>query len=111
MPSTTTVAPALQPDSESQREKSLAEEDLEIPWEPDQPTKLVVDVPQIVADSVRVEITAWHGESGGLAEVEVLDKAGKNLAAGALVFDQRRAPPGRPAQWSHPDRWKHRFPN
>ncbi|HEX4143568.1 MAG TPA: hypothetical protein VHY91_08550 [Pirellulales bacterium] len=59
--------------------------DLEIPWEPNQPTKLAVEVPQVVADSVRVTITAWRGESGGLSEVEVLDRADKNLAAGSLV--------------------------
>jgi hypothetical protein len=70
--------------------------DLEVPWEPNQPTKLVIEVPQVLADSVRVVITAWHGESGGLAEVEVLDKAGKNLAAGAQVFVSAEHRPGDP---------------
>jgi hypothetical protein len=70
--------------------------DLEIPWEPNQPTKLAVEVPQVIADSVRVAITAWHGESGGLSEVEVLDKAGKNLAAGAQVLASAEHRPGDP---------------
>ncbi|HTU24145.1 MAG TPA: hypothetical protein VMF30_02030 [Pirellulales bacterium] len=60
--------------------------DLEIPWEADQPTKLAIDVPAVAADSVRVEFTAWHGDGGGLAEVEVLDKSDKNLALGAVVI-------------------------
>ena len=53
-------------------------------------------MPQILADSVRVEVTAWHGESGGLAEVEVLDKAGENLTGGAKVIASTEHHPGDP---------------
>jgi hypothetical protein len=63
-----------------------AQKDLDVPWQPDQPSKVAVDVPLILADAVRVEVVAWKGDGGGLAEVEVLDKAGKNLTTGATVI-------------------------
>ena len=60
--------------------------DVEVPWEPDAPAKVAIDVPQVLADAVRVEVTAWHGTSGGLAEVQVQDQSGNNLAQGATVI-------------------------
>ncbi len=70
--------------------------DLEVPWEADGPAKVAIDVPQVLADAVRVEVTAWHGTGGGLAEVQVQDQAGNNLAEGATVITSAEHLPGDP---------------
>ncbi len=50
-----------------------------LPWERNNDTFAVVNVPPVRFDIVRVEITKWHGYSGGLAEIEVW-QGGKNIA-------------------------------
>lgn len=45
--------------------------DLKIPWVADRDMYLAVPIPRLVADTVRVEIVQRHGNSGGLAEIEV----------------------------------------
>jgi hypothetical protein len=59
--------------------------DLEIPWERNKSANRVIPVPNVKADTVRVEITAWNEKGGGLSEVEVLDKTGTNLGFGGTV--------------------------
>jgi hypothetical protein len=68
-------------------------DDVEIPWEASKSANLVIDIPNLKADKLRVEVTAWNEKSGGLAEIEVLDKSGTNLALGGKVktSDQRSA--------------------
>jgi hypothetical protein len=60
-------------------------ENVEVPWEANKSTNRVITVANVKADTLRVEITAWNEKSGGLSEVEVLDKTGTNLATGGKV--------------------------
>jgi hypothetical protein len=50
-----------------------------LPWERNEDTFAVVNVPSIQFDTVRVEIIKWHGYAGGLAEIEIWQD-GKNVA-------------------------------
>jgi hypothetical protein len=59
--------------------------DVEIPWEENKSANRVIQVPSKKADSLKVEITAWHEKGGGLSEIEVLDKTGTNLGFRGLV--------------------------
>ncbi len=52
---------------------------VKLPWAQSKDTFATVDVPAMQFDVVRVEITKWHGYSGGLAEIEVW-RDGKNIA-------------------------------
>ncbi len=69
-------------------------EDLEIPWEPSKSANLVIEIPNVKADKLRVEVTAWNEKSGGLSEIEVLDKAGINLAVGGEIKASDPRSPG-----------------
>ena len=50
-----------------------------LPWEPNNDTFAVVNVPALKFDVVRVEIIKWQGYSGGMTEIEVW-QGGKNVA-------------------------------
>jgi hypothetical protein len=52
---------------------------INLPWERNNDTFAVVNVPAIRFDIVRVEISKWRGYSGGLSEIEVW-QGGKNVA-------------------------------
>lgn len=70
--------------------------DLEIPWEEKKWANRVIEVGNVQADTLRVEITAWNEKGGGLAEIEVLDTAGNNLGFGGKVkTSSERTPVGR----------------
>ena len=57
------------------------QEELPLPWEAEQDTHAAVSLPPVRCDRLRVEIESWHGEGGGLAEIEVFS-GDKNLALG-----------------------------
>ena len=55
---------------------------IEVPWEPREDTQLVLPIPTDSRfDVVRVEIKAFHGRGGGLAEIQVFENE-KNIAIG-----------------------------
>ena len=70
-------------------------DNVEIPWEAGKSANLVVEVPGIKADTLRVEISSWHEKRGGLAEIEVHDKVGVNLATGGSVKSSDDSSSGR----------------
>jgi hypothetical protein len=55
--------------------------DFAVPWQPDSDVAAAVEIPRVLADKLRIEITAWHQTAGGLAEVQVFT-ANENIAAG-----------------------------
>jgi hypothetical protein len=68
--------------------------DLELPWKENHDSKVVLDLPAVKFDRVRVAVSPRNGQWGGLAEVEVL-RGGENLACGCptrdtSAFDTRR---------------------
>ncbi len=71
-------------------------DDLEIPWESNKSANRVIDVGNVKADTLRVEITAWHEKGGGLSEIEVLDKTGTNLAIGGKITTSAERSSGDP---------------
>jgi hypothetical protein len=55
--------------------------DVQIPWEANKDTSVTNEVPVgIIFSKVRVEVTKWEGNGGGLSEIQVLDANGKNMA-------------------------------
>lgn len=58
--------------------------DVPIAWSGDKDVSLELDVPKIVFDVVRIEVTACHGTSAGLSEVQVI-RGRNNVAAHANV--------------------------
>jgi hypothetical protein len=54
---------------------------IEIPWSPDAEQSVSVTLPPVRFDRVRVEITKWEQDGGGLAEIEVF-RGDRNLARG-----------------------------
>ncbi len=58
---------------------------IQIPWEPDQDTKVSTNGPSGISfNKVRVEVTKWQGLTGGLSEIQVFD-CGRNIAKGCFV--------------------------
>ena len=73
-----------------------AAKDLKMLWDPNKDIVLEVPLPPKPFTSVRVEVTAFHGTGGGLAEVQVL-RGGTNLALGRPVTSSPDQPaPGHP---------------
>lgn len=56
-------------------------DEIEIPWSPDSEQNVSVAIPPDRFDRVRVEITQWEQNGGGLAEIEVY-RNDRNLARG-----------------------------
>lgn len=50
-------------------------------WAPDKDASTTFEIPKRRYDTIRVEIVEWHGNSGGLAEIELWQR-GKNVARG-----------------------------
>ncbi len=50
-----------------------ASDEIETAWKPDGPASTTVELPSHTFDRLRVEITAWHGPGGGLAELQLFD--------------------------------------
>lgn len=70
--------------------------DLQISWIANQDTFLPVEVPHVVADTVRVEIVKWRDRlGGGLAEVQVFSDK-RNIALGCPVKVSSTRPDGFP---------------
>ena len=70
---------------------------VDLPWQRNKDTFATVNVPARPFDVVRVEVTKWHGYSGGLAEIEIW-QGGKNIALGkptraSAAADSRTAAP------------------
>lgn len=57
---------------------------LTLPWSRERDEKVVLDIPKVRFDTVRVEAIEWERVGPALCEVEVLSK-GKNIARGARV--------------------------
>lgn len=54
---------------------------LEVPWFRDRDANVAVEILSPGIDSLRVSITAWNGPgSGGLAEIQLFDDRGQNIA-------------------------------
>ncbi|MCY3022999.1 MAG: hypothetical protein NTW87_28820 [Planctomycetota bacterium] len=80
----------------SGRKEVYAAKDLKVPWDANKDTFLEVPLPPKPFTSVRVEVTAFHGSGGGLAEVQVM-RGGTNLALGRPVTSSPDQPaPGHP---------------
>lgn len=61
------------------KKEVFRQNDIDIPWEPGKDTFVVVKVPTVRTDSVRVEIVDAVDNQGGLAEIQFF-RYGKNLA-------------------------------
>ncbi len=48
-------------------------DEIEVAWQPNADASTTVDLPGHRFDRLRVEITAWHGRGGGLAELQLFD--------------------------------------
>lgn len=59
-----------------------SQENLAMPWSPDEDRSLTVALPPERFERVRIEITKWQQIGGGLGEIEVLSADGRNLAYG-----------------------------
>jgi TolB-like protein len=66
--------------------------DISLEWDAKSYPKTSVDLPAKLYDAVRVEITKWKGQGGGLSEVQLF-RDNKNIALGC------------PAKASHPSVW------
>ncbi len=53
-------------------------------WKPSAASSVSIPAPRATFDAVRIEIIAWHGHGGGLAEVEVW-RGAENIALGCAV--------------------------
>ena len=60
-------------------------DDVPIDWAADKDMSVTVPIAAVSFDRVRVEITAWHGVSGGLSEIQVL-KGRENISQGAMAI-------------------------
>jgi len=54
--------------------KSVWRQVVRLPWNPDSPAGVVLRPPRVRFDQVRVDITKYRGNGGGLAEIEVFDR-------------------------------------
>ncbi len=50
-----------------------ASDEIEVQWKPDGPASTTVELPPRLYDRLRVDVTSWHGVSGGLAELQLFD--------------------------------------
>jgi hypothetical protein len=56
--------------------------EVEVPWFRDRDANVAVEILSPGIDSIRVAITSWNGPgSGGLAEIQLFDDKGQNVAA------------------------------
>lgn len=59
---------------------------LEVPWFRDRDAHAAVEILSPGIDSIRVSITSWNGPgSGGLAEIQLFDEEGQNIAPTYLI--------------------------
>lgn len=59
-----------------------SQENLPLPWSPDEDLSRTMILPSVRFERVRIEITKWEQSGGGLSEIEVLSAEGRNLAYG-----------------------------
>jgi len=59
-----------------------SQENLAMPWAPDEDRSLTVALPSLQFERVRVEITKWQQLGGGFSEIEIFSADGRNLAYG-----------------------------
>ena len=59
--------------------------DVRVPWEHNRDTFIELNVPQIIADQIRIDITKIRQYAGGLAEVQVF-AGSRNIALGGTVI-------------------------
>ncbi|HJT31028.1 MAG TPA: NPCBM/NEW2 domain-containing protein [Pirellulales bacterium] len=60
------------------------QDDVAVPWSPDQDTSVEVELPQLPFDRVRVEVTRWPALGAGLSEIQVM-QGSHNLARACPV--------------------------